>query len=135
MHGSATQAALGCIVAALAVAALAAQRRDSAPPDRPPVLQPAAAMREVRALRDGQRLDLNRASAEELALIPGIGPKLADRIVLERSRRGGFARVEDLQEVRGVGPKTWRRIQPFVALRAGDQNRSIRYDADRPALK
>ena len=126
MHGSASQAALGWIVAALAVAALAAKREDSAPPSGPPPRPAVSATRELRALRDGQRLDLNRATTEELALLPGIGSKLAERIVVERTRRGGFARVEDVDDVRGVGPKTCERLRAFVEIREPTQNRSMR---------
>lgn len=127
MHGSASQAALGWIVAALAVAALAAQRSDPSPPARPPVAaRPAEAAPELRALRDGERLDLNRASAAELTLLPGIGPKLAERIVAERTRRGGYAQVDDLQDVHGIGPKLWQRVRAFVEVRAASQKRSIR---------
>jgi len=78
--------------------------------------QPSAAKPELRALRDGQRLDVNRATAEELTLIPGIGPKLAQRIVEERGRRGGFTNLTELRGVRGLGPKIWLRVEPFVAL-------------------
>ncbi len=63
-------------------------------------------------------MDLNRASAAELTLIPGVGPKLAERIVAERTRRGGFAELEELRAVRGIGPKTWERVRPFVEVRA-----------------
>ena len=116
MHGSAAHAALGLIVAALALVALAVQRGgdDAVAPARAAAggepVQPHTA---VRALRDGQRLDLNRASAEELKLVPGIGPKLAERIVAERTRRGGFAQLSQLRAVRGVGPKTLARIEGF----------------------
>jgi competence protein ComEA len=118
VQGSAPHAALGLIVAGLALAALAAQR--AVPPAAPPVAvfagQPAAAKPELRALRDGQRLDVNRASADELTLIPGIGPKLAQRIVDERARRGGFTNLTELRSVRGLGPKIWLRVEPFVEL-------------------
>jgi competence protein ComEA len=107
---------LGLIVAGLALAALAAQR--AVPPDASPVAvfaQPQGpAKPELRALRDGQRLDVNRASADELTLIPGIGPKLAQRIVDERRRRGGFTSLAELRSVRGLGPKIWLRVEPFV---------------------
>jgi competence protein ComEA len=120
VQGSAQHAALGLIVAGLALAALAAQR--SVPPPAAPVAifpQSHAAKPELRALRDGQRLDVNRASVDELTLIPGIGPKLAARIVEERSRRGGFERLEDLRTVRGLGPKVWLRVEPFVHVGQG----------------
>jgi competence ComEA-like helix-hairpin-helix protein len=120
VHGSASHAALGWVVALLSVAALAAQRAEhpSLPTRAPPSQPPAAAAAGVRALRDGQPMDLNRASAAELTLIPGVGPKLAERIVAERTRRGGFAELEELRAVRGIGPKTWERVRPFVEVRA-----------------
>jgi competence ComEA-like helix-hairpin-helix protein len=117
VQGSAQHAALGLIVAGLALAALAAQR--TVPPPAAPVAvfpRPTTPKPELRALRDGQRLDINRASAEELTLIPGVGPKLAARIVEERSRRGRFERLEDLRAVRGLGPKVWLRVEPFVEV-------------------
>jgi competence ComEA-like helix-hairpin-helix protein len=123
VQGSAQHAALGLIVAGLALAALAAQR--SVPPPAAPIAvfpQSRVVKPELRALRDGQRLDVNRASVDELTLIPGIGPKLAARIVEARSRRGRFERLEDLRTVRGLGPKVWLRVEPFVRVdeRGGD---------------
>lgn len=50
-------------------------------------------------------LDLNRASVEELARLPGIGPALARRIAEERARRGRFDSVDGLRGVLGLGPK------------------------------
>lgn len=50
------------------------------------------------------RIDVNRASAAELALLPGIGPALAGRIVEDRERNGPFATLDDLVRVRGIGP-------------------------------
>lgn len=51
-------------------------------------------------------IDLNRATAEELEQVRGIGPALAARIIARRDEVGGFGRVEDLIEVRGIGPVT-----------------------------
>jgi competence ComEA-like helix-hairpin-helix protein len=50
------------------------------------------------------RVDLNRATAAELETLPRIGPALAARIVADRSARGSFARIEDLDRVKGIGP-------------------------------
>ena len=47
---------------------------------------------------------LNTASASELEALPGVGPRLAQRIVHERARRGGFRSLAELDAVRGVGP-------------------------------
>ena len=48
---------------------------------------------------------LNRVSSAELALLPGIGPKLSRAIVKHREKVGGYGRVEDLLGVRGIGKK------------------------------
>lgn len=63
-----------------------------------------------------RRLDLNRATREELAALPGLGPALAARIVELRARKGGFARLEELREVRGVGPARLRRLEGLVRV-------------------
>ncbi len=52
----------------------------------------------------GSPIDLNRATAEQLDEVRGIGPALAARILARRAEVGGFRRVEDLLEVRGIGP-------------------------------
>lgn len=59
-------------------------------------------------------LDLNRASAAELDALPGIGPGLAARIVAKRDSLHGFRSVDDLLEVRGIGPATLRRLKPLL---------------------
>jgi competence ComEA-like helix-hairpin-helix protein len=63
-----------------------------------------------------ESLDLNRATAEELQKLPGVGPKLAQRIVDERSHRP-FTSVDDLRpRVSGIGVKTLEKIRPFVMV-------------------
>lgn len=51
----------------------------------------------------GTPVDVNRATERELEGLPGIGPALAQAVVAERERRGGFSSVEELLEVRGIG--------------------------------
>lgn len=63
------------------------------------------------------RLDLNRATALQLESLPGVGPVLAAEIVAWRSRNGGFAAVDQLLEVRGIGPARLRRLRPRVRVR------------------
>jgi competence ComEA-like helix-hairpin-helix protein len=63
-----------------------------------------------------QILDINQATAEDFANLPGIGPELARRIIAYREKHGPFRRVEDLIAVRGMGVKKWRAIRPFITL-------------------
>jgi competence protein ComEA len=62
-------------------------------------------------------LDLNRISAEDLCLIPGIGESLAKDIVSHRERRKGFRSVEDLKNVKGIGDKKWKELRGFFVVR------------------
>ncbi len=61
-------------------------------------------------------LDLNRASAEELEKLAGIGPVLARRIVEWRENHGPFRSVQDLLKVPGIGPKTLEKILDKVTV-------------------
>ena len=63
-------------------------------------------------------LDINRATAEDFATLPGIGPELARRIVAFRDKHGPFRRIEDLMVIKGMGRKKWRAIRPYI--RVGD---------------
>ena len=64
----------------------------------------------------GVPLDINQASVTELSQVPGISDKLADAIVALRVRRGGFTKLENLCEVKGIGPATVRRLKPYLIL-------------------
>lgn len=94
------------VATALAVAALSAPRADrrwtaaEGDADTPPV-----AMR---------RVDVNAAGGDELALLPGIGPSIARRIIEDRLERGPYASADDLRRVKGIGPTLVERVRPFV---------------------
>ena len=68
------------------------------------------------ALLLGQGTDLNRADAEGLSALPGIGPVLAERIIAVRAARGGFASLGELAEVPGIGPRLLARLAPLLEL-------------------
>lgn len=61
-------------------------------------------------------VNVNTASAEELSLLPGVGPARARAIVELRQQRGGFKRVEDLLEVKGIGEASLAKLKPYLAL-------------------
>jgi competence protein ComEA len=71
----------------------------------------------ARALREGRPIDLNGASAEDLQLLPGIGPALAGRIASWREAHGPFRAVDELAVVRGIGRRTVERLQPLLEVR------------------
>lgn len=62
------------------------------------------------------RLDLNTASATQLAQIPGIGLITAKAIVQFRQRSGPFERVEDLLAIRGISTRKLQQIRPYVMV-------------------
>lgn len=81
---------------------------------------------ELRARRLGP-IDINSASVDELQKLDGIGPALAGRIVELRNRKGRFQRMEDLLEVRGIGPATLARIKASAGLsRPGGPQNTLR---------
>jgi competence protein ComEA len=59
-------------------------------------------------------VEVNRATADVLATLPGIGPALARRIVEWRGANGPFGSVDDLEKVPGIGPATVERLRPRV---------------------
>lgn len=59
---------------------------------------------------------VNEADWAELTLLPNIGETLARRIVEYRQQYGPFTSLDQLQRVKGIGPKTLRRVEPYVRI-------------------
>lgn len=75
-----------------------------------------AAHHEPRAKASPKVVHLNTATEADLVQLPGIGPALAKRILEHRRQVGGFKRIEQLLEVKGIGPKKLEQIRPYVRL-------------------
>lgn len=63
------------------------------------------------------RLNLNTATAEQLEMLPGVGPAKAERIVAFRGKHGPFKRVADLRRVKGFGRKTLKKLERFLDIK------------------
>lgn len=61
-------------------------------------------------------IELNRATEEELVVLPGIGESLANRIVEYRRAKRGFSSLEELMEVKGIGRKKYEMLKRFICL-------------------
>lgn len=112
----------------LAVAGHAARRLLQRPQDPPgqvlaessgpqdPIAQRDRAVRLNRPLGERETVDVNLASAEEIARLPQVGMSLAKRIVAHRKAHGLFASLGDLDAVPGVGPATLSRLEGKVTF-------------------
>jgi competence protein ComEA len=61
-------------------------------------------------------LDLNRATNQDFDALPGIGPRLAERIVAYRHSVGTFHSLDELRAVKGIGKKKFERIRPLLTV-------------------
>ena len=62
------------------------------------------------------RVDINKATAQELEMLPQVGPALAQRIVEFRKQQGAFKSVDDLLKVQGIGEKLLLRLRERVTV-------------------
>lgn len=100
---------LAALVMALALGSTAAAQAQDSPAasKAAPAKAPAAA----------STVNLNSATMAQLEALPGIGAAVAQRILEYRQQNGGFKKVEDLMNVRGVGEKSFLRIRPLVTVK------------------
>ena len=63
-----------------------------------------------------KKVNINQASATQIAYLPRIGAKAADRIIEYRKAHGSFGKAEELMEVKGVGERRYAELKPYIAL-------------------
>ena len=61
-------------------------------------------------------VNINSANLDQLQRLPGIGPAYAQRIIDYRTQHGRFQAIDELDEVKGIGPKKLEKLRPFVTL-------------------
>ena len=71
-----------------------------------------------------QPININSATVTELMQLPKIGAKTAERIVAFRQQHGGFRRVEEIMNVKGIGEKSFAKLRPHLTLGAAPQVKS-----------
>ena len=89
-----------CVLFTLLLAAPAAAVAQAPAPPAPPAQKPS--------------INLNTATLDQLETLPGIGRKTAERIVEHRQKSGGFKKIEELMNVKGIGEKSFLKIKPMV---------------------
>jgi competence protein ComEA len=77
---------------------------------------PPSASEDTAGEGQGGPLNLNTASAADLDDLPGIGQSIAERIIEYRTTNGPFQAIEDLQNVKGIGPALFAKLAPLVAV-------------------
>jgi competence protein ComEA len=65
---------------------------------------------------EAAKVNINQASAAQIALLPRIGAKVAERVVEYRKEHGSFSRPEELMEVKGIGEKLFLILKPHVTV-------------------
>lgn len=61
-------------------------------------------------------VNINTASVSELDTLPGIGPAYAQAIINYRTANGPFIRIEDIEKVKGIGPKTFEKMKSRITI-------------------
>ena len=102
------------MMAAIAVIALSATALSAQ--TKAPVAKATASSTTASTAAAAAPVNLNTATADQLATIPGVGAKMAERIIDYRQKNGGFKKVEDLMNVRGVGEKSFLKLKPQLTL-------------------
>ncbi|MGH7313159.1 MAG: ComEA family DNA-binding protein [Candidatus Rokuibacteriota bacterium] len=84
--------------------------------DRQPAVPPKKDSEGPLSVADRRPVDLNNATPDELARLPGVGPSLAARIVERRQSSGAFGSIEDLRGVKGIGAAKLERLRHLVTV-------------------
>ena len=100
------------ILAIVAFAALPAAAQQ-----KPATAKPASAAKaSAKAPTPTSPVNLNTATQAQLESLPGLGAKVAERIIEYRQKNGNFKKVEDLMNVKGIGEKSFLKLKPLLTV-------------------
>jgi comEA protein len=77
----------------------------------------------------GGKVNLNSANVEQLTALPGVGEKLAERIVEYRQKSGGFKSVQELLNVKGIGERNFVKLQPHIQVGGAERGEVVKAEA------
>ena len=103
-----TRAALVALAALIAVSSPLVAQRAGKPPITARVVS-------------NEVINLNSATATQIATLPGIGLKTADLVVQYRTKNGPFKKIEEIMNVRGIGEKSFLKIKDRLTVAAGQK--------------
>jgi len=64
----------------------------------------------------GKKININTALSGDIMLLPGVGEVTAERIIAFREKNGGFKKIEQLMDVKGIGEKKFEKLKPFITI-------------------
>jgi competence protein ComEA len=82
----------------------------------PPAAQQKSARAKPPVVTAAAPVNLNTATVSEIATLPGVGPKAAERIIEYRQKSGGFKKIEELMKVKGIGEKSFLKLKPLITV-------------------
>lgn len=80
-----------------------------------PALMLASPQAQAPATVQKTTVNLNTATLDQLMTLPGVGQKTAERIIEYRTKSGGFKKIEELMNVKGIGEKSFLKLRPLVS--------------------
>ena len=70
----------------------------------------------IPAKKEEKLISINSAGLEELCMLPGVGPAIAERIIAYRDENAGFKSLADIMNVKGIGKATYEKIKGYITL-------------------